>query len=98
MSENEQIEAVNTEDQKPKRKPRDTGQVIVEHLVFCEGFEGAPGAGRWDELAIPDIETTADAERWIRERGDDGETYRVARVKSPMTVSVEKVEVRNVRG
>lgn len=75
---------------KKTRRPRNLGTVIVQSRT-------ANGdAGTWYDVDIPTPLSTDSAPRWIKENGEAGLTYRVARVYPAVRVGVVTSEVRTL--
>ena len=67
--------------------PRQKSKVVVE----IAGTE----PGTWLDVDTK-CESITGAEQWVRREGKPGATYRIALARQPVTVAVEKKEVRKL--
>tara|TARA_Y100000310_G_scaffold331890_3_gene406381 strand:+ start:7083 stop:7415 length:333 start_codon:yes stop_codon:yes gene_type:complete len=73
-------------------KPGDA-QEIPESDLF-DGFVVGEVTTAWvDEVVVADV---ADGDKWIANKGKDGEQYRVVRATMAVEVSIERTEVRKI--
>lgn len=66
------------------------GTILVERLHEGGGWKAVTNANG-DDLPAIEFDTTAKAERWIQDYGEDGETYRITREVMVVTVKTETV-------
>lgn len=76
--------------EKKPRRPRNVGELMVQVQQ---------SDNTWDDLDLAidgDPDSTAGALKWIKDKGDAGKTYRVARVYPAVKVGVVTSEVRTL--
>ena len=85
-----------TEEQTTKKKRTSPAVVIVQQKLPHDSKE----AGVWFDLyrfGSPDSDNLRDAQKWISDEGEDGETYRIIRAWPAVGVEIEQTPRRVVK-